>query len=510
VVATRTAIGGTAGLSEKEGLASQTGRSSQFESLETAVIAPRRLAARENRTEDTSRQKFPRRPNAMNQVLLDRYLCPEQFVDLQLAGRLSDDAGYFRFGQNTCYGRSASGCRADRADVTLYDALADVTVRGTTAFLPFDPTEVVDNLRLECYANQDSHGGLIHWERLLKDAYYVFRPLMPIRIRKHVQRAHIQGWRDISFPHWPVDTTVEDLCERLLLLSMQAQGIDEVPFIWFWPDGAQSCIVMTHDVETEKGRDFCAELMNVDESFGIKASFQVVPEGRYRISEAFLQSIRERGFEVNIQDLNHDGNLFRDAAEFRQRARRINQYRKTYGASGFRAAVLYRNLQWYDALQFDFDMSVPNVAHLDPQRGGCCTVMPYFFGETLEIPVTTTQDYTLFHLLNDYSIELWKAQTELIVARNGLVSFIVHPDYVIEERARGVYRDLLTFMRGLGRKQNIWSALPGEIDRWWRARREMRIVGQDGNWRIEGKGSDHAKLALAKRIGDRLKYKIAS
>jgi hypothetical protein len=303
---------------------------------------------------------------------------------------------------------------------------------------------------------------------------------------------------------------VEDLCERLLLLSMQAQGIDEVPFIWFWPDGAQSCIVMTHDVETEKGRDFCAELMNVDESFGIKASFQVVPEGRYRISEAFLQSIRERGFEVNIQDLNHDGNLFRDAAEFRQRARRINQYRKTYGASGFRAAVLYRNLQWYDALQFDFDMSVPNVAHLDPQRGGCCTVMPYFFGETLEIPVTTTQDYTLFHLLNDYSIELWKAQTELIVARNGLVSFIVHPDYVIEERARGVYRDLLTFMRGLGRKQNIWSALPGEIDRWWRARREMRIVGQDGNWRIEGKGSDHAKLALAKRIGDRLKYKIAS
>jgi hypothetical protein len=172
--------------------------------------------------------------------------------------------------------------------------------------------------------------------------------------------------------------------------------------------------------------------------------------------------------------------------------------------------VLYRNLQWYDALQFDFDMSVPNVAHLDPQRGGCCTVMPYFFGETLEIPVTTTQDYTLFHLLNDYSIELWKAQTELIVARNGLVSFIVHPDYVIEERARGVYRDLLTFMRGLGRKQNIWSALPGEIDRWWRARREMRIVGQDGNWRIEGKGSDHAKLALAKRIGDRLKYKIAS
>ena len=49
--------------------------------------------------------------------------------------------------------------------------------------------------------------------------------------------------------------------------------------------------------------------------------------------------------------------------------------------------------------------------------------MPYLFGETLEIPVTTTQDYTLFHLLNDYSLELWKAQTNLIVGRNGSGEF---------------------------------------------------------------------------------------
>ena len=194
---------------------------------------------------------------------------------------------------------------------------------------------------------------------------------------------------------------------------MKAKGVDRVPFIWFWPDGAQSCAAMTHDVETERGRDFCTELMNVDESFGIKSSFQIVPEGRYQISEDFIQAIRDRGFEINIQDLNHDGNLFRDPEEFCRRAHKINEYAETYGASGFRAAVLYRNLDWYDALQFAFDMSVPNVAHLDPQRGGCCTVMPYFFGETLEIPVTTTQDYTLFHLLNDYSLDLWKDADEL-------------------------------------------------------------------------------------------------
>jgi hypothetical protein len=37
---------------------------------------------------------------------------------------------------------------------------------------------------------------------------------------------------------------------------------------------------MTHDLETERGKAFCTELMDIDDSFGIKASFQVVPGGR--------------------------------------------------------------------------------------------------------------------------------------------------------------------------------------------------------------------------------------
>jgi hypothetical protein len=472
-------------------------------------LEPDGLVHRENRSQSPSSEKNSLRQNAMNRALLDLYLCPEHFVDIQLAGRLSDETGYFRFGPNiTCYGRSNSGYRTTRPDAALYDALTDMTVHGTTVYLTFDPTDVIDNLRLERYANQDGLGTLSRWERLGKDIYYFLRPLMHVKLRKHIQRARLIGWRNVSFPHWPVDTTVEDLCEKLLLLSMNAQGIDKVPFIWFWPDGAQSCVAMTHDVETERGRDFCAELMSVNESFGIKASFQVVPEGRYHISEAFIQAIRDRGFEINVQDLNHDGNLFREREEFRRRTQKINKYAETYGAAGFRAAVLYRNLDWYDALHFSFDMSIPNVAHLDPQKGGCCTVMPYFFGKTLEIPVTTTQDYMLFHLLNDYSLKLWKAQTNLIAARNGLVSFIVHPDYIVEEKAKGVYRDLLAFLRESARRQKIWFALPGEIDRWWRARHEMRIAGQDGNWRIEGEGAEHAKLAFARMVDGQIEYEV--
>ena len=86
---------------------------------------------------------------------------------------------------------------------------------------------------------------------------------------------------------------------------------------------------MGHDVEGERGQSFCAELMNIDDSFGIKASFQLVPEGRYKVSAALVQAIRDRGFDVNIQDLNHDGHLFRDKEEFLRRAERINRYGET-------------------------------------------------------------------------------------------------------------------------------------------------------------------------------------
>ena len=60
----------------------------------------------------------------MEQALIDRYRCPESFVRFDLIGRLSKESGYFRFGPDTiCYGHSASGFRASRADGVLYDAL---------------------------------------------------------------------------------------------------------------------------------------------------------------------------------------------------------------------------------------------------------------------------------------------------------------------------------------------------------------------------------------------------
>src|SRR5262245_31122821 len=270
--------------------------------------------------------------------LLELYRCPKAFVSLGLQGTLSETAGFFSFGSDIiCHGRSSCGYRKGRPNALLYDVSSDVEAKNSELLMPFDPVEVIDNLRLERYCSSDS--SVL---RLAKQAYYGLRPWLSVAARSFIQRARLRDWRKLAFPHWPVDTTVEDLCEKLLLLNMESLGIERIPFVWFWPEGARCCVVMTHDVETEIGRDFCQALMDLDDAFGVKSSFQIVPEGRYAVPEELLATIQARGFELGIQDLNHDGRLFDDRSEFLRRVERINCYAHAWGANGFRAAVLYR------------------------------------------------------------------------------------------------------------------------------------------------------------------------
>ena len=445
----------------------------------------------------------------MNKTLVDYYRCPVEFAEFGMAGNLCQDPGYFRFGANgVCYGQSSTGFRAKLPVNGLYDTVTDVEIVGSVPRLPFDPTEVIENLRLERYVSA-ANGSKEHsphaWRR---NTYYAVRDFLPASWRRKIQRMYFRGWEKLPFPKWPMDQSVDWIIETMMALSLKARGVERIPFIWFWPDGLRSCVIITHDVETLFGRDSCSALMDLDDSFGIKASFQIVPEGRYPVLQEFLSRIRGRGFEVNIHDFNHDGRLYNEREEFLRRARRINEYARTFGASGFRSGSLYRKLDWYDAYEFSYDMSVPNVAHLEVQRGGCCTVMPYFIGKILEIPLTTSQDYSLFYILGKNSIETWKTQIDLIIEKHGLASFNVHPDYLVQEKARQGYRSLLQELSRTRSERRLWMALPGEVDRWWRQRSEMKLVKEANGWRIDGIGKERARIAYASLSDDRVTYSV--
>ena len=435
------------------------------------------------------------------------YRCPERYGSFALEGSLSERPSYFEFSREILFGRH------NEAEIESTGRAISAPQEGSSpgnhaVHLPFDADDVVDNLTHEKYLGSDDHGHPA--KSLVGKAYYFVRPLLPVKVRRHLQKARLSSWRELKFPQWPVDRTVDHAMNELLLLSRRAHRIEKIPFIWFWPDGATGAAVMTHDVETDMGRDSSAVLMDINDSFGIKSAFEVVPEKRYQVPSSYIDSIWNRGFEVAVHDLNHDGHLFRDRETFLQRVSKINAYGKSFRAEGFRAAVLYRNQEWYDALEFSYDTSVPNVAHLDPQRGGCCTVMPYFVGNIVELPVTMTQDYSLFHILNDYSIDLWKQQVELILESHGLLNVIIHPDYSVSPRERKVFEALLGHLAQLRDERGVWMALSKDVARWWRQRSQMNIVEDRDGLRIEGEGKERARIAYALEKDGRLEFELAS
>jgi hypothetical protein len=446
----------------------------------------------------------------MKRLFLEYFHCPAAYVDFRLSEDVAPRSGFFRFGPDLiCYGRLSSGLTQRESSGALEDVLSHVHVEKSAAYLPFDLDDVIENLRYERYsAVGHTSVGRSFARSVVRKMYYAVRPLLPITVRKHLQRAALHGWDKKVFPNWPVDHTVDRLFDLIMSAVIRANSGERVPFVWFWPDGFSSCLIMTHDVETAAGRDFCQTLMDLDDSFGLKSSFQVIPEGRYEVTEGFLQCLRRRGFEINVHDLNHDGNLFQHREEFLRRVARINAYGKRFQAAGYRSGVLYRNLDWYDAFDYSYDMSVPNVGHLDAQPGGCCTTMPYFIGNILEIPVVATQDYTLFHILRDYSIDLWNRQIQLTLAHNGLISFIVHPDYLLEKRGRNVYVTLLARLAQLRHRSKTWFALPRELNDWWRSRSEMRLVKERNSWRIDGPNRHRARIAYASLEGNRVVYTL--
>jgi hypothetical protein len=419
---------------------------------------------------------------------------------------LSASSGFFSFAGSRYFGRIVGAVPSPSA----VNGVPDVTCRAQFAsdevVLPFDLMEVATNLREELYTV--GTGALLnrvtsasHAERL----YYLLRPMLPVGVRRHLQQVRLRGWQGIPFPEWPVDTTVDRLFRSAMAAVLRGTKGRQVPFIWFWPDAAPSCTMLTHDVEGKAGLDFCKTLVELDAAFDMKASYQLIPESADH-AWRYADGIRASGCEVNLHDLNHDGRLYRDRETFLTRAQRINEYAREFNCRGFRSGAMYREQRWYSAFEFDYDMSVPNVAHLEPQRGGCCTVMPYFVGDVLELPLTTAQDYSLFFILRDYSIALWRRQIEAIVEQNGLISMITHPDYLVGARERAVYVELLRHLHMLRNTGQTWVALPGEINDWWRQRRAMTLSGSGSSWRVEGAGSERARVAYATLDGDRVVY----
>jgi hypothetical protein len=314
-------------------------------------------------------------------------------------------------------------------------------------------------------------------------AYYALKPLMPRRLQLALRRAYAPVQARARFPAWPVEDVLVRGREQERRARVAAAGGDPVPEVATWPRGAPWAAVLTHDVEGPAGVDNVLRVIEVERRHGFVSSWNFVAEW-YDIPDGLFDAVRAAGCEIGLHGIKHDGRLFRSRATFEADLPKIGEYLRRWDAVGFRSPATHRNADWMGELPALYDSSFPDTDPFEPQAGGCCSILPFRFGDVVELPITLVQDHTLFEILREETIDRWVAKSEWIMRHGGLINLIVHPDYVVEEARLAVYEE---YLRWLAAQAGGWHALPRDVAAWWRQREGLVVRrGPDGAAAVSG------------------------
>ena len=98
-------------------------------------------------------------------------------------------------------------------------------------------------------------------------------------------------------------------------------------------------------------------------------------------------------------------------------------------------------------LGVEYDSSSPDTDPFEPKSGGCCTWWPFFNRDLVEVPITLTQDHTLFVILQRSDDALWREKADFLRDRGGMALLVTHPDYMTEPAFVDLYRGFLARLR---------------------------------------------------------------
>lgn len=310
--------------------------------------------------------------------------------------------------------------------------------------------------------------GADHWRLgYARQAYYAVKPMLPRNLTSRMKRwygAHRTSARQLD---WPIESRYVRFQFEIVRHLRDILGCsDDLQFIDFWPRGSTYAFVLTHDIETASGQAFARKVADLDSAFGFRSAFNFVPE-RYRVDRHLMEELRERGFEIGVHGLKHDGRDFGSHAEFQRRASLTNGHLRDFKAAGFRAPLTHRNPEWMQALDMDYDSSFFDTDPYEPIAGGTMSIWPFLLGRFVELPYTLTQDYTASVVLGETSPRLWLEKTEFIRANHGMALLNTHPDYLRHPRTWSMYS---AFLEKMSERADYHHALPRDVARWWRAR----------------------------------------
>jgi hypothetical protein len=314
---------------------------------------------------------------------------------------------------------------------------------------------------------------------LTKRIFYTFKPFIHRSIQIGVRRQFARYKRHKYGHVWPIDP--------------DAAG---EPKHWSgWPEKRKFALVLSHDVDTAKGYKGVLKLAELEEEMGFRSSFNFVPERYGKISRDLVDELRRRGFGVGIHGLKHDGKLFWSKQIFDCSARRINFYLSDWNAEGFSSPSMHRNLEWMNALNIEYSISTFDTDPFEPQPDGVGTIFPFtvyrngfecaehqepstknpasrFF---IELPYTLPQDFTLFIILKEKDIRIWKGKLDWIASKGGMALLNTHPDYMCwtngdcekEEYPIAFYEEFLRHIKQKYQGQ-YWHGIAKEVAQFWK------------------------------------------
>jgi len=311
--------------------------------------------------------------------------------------------------------------------------------------------------------------------KIVTGIYYHLKPVIPRGLQIWLRRKVILRKRSACADIWPI---------------LQKAG--RPPEGWSgWPGHKQFALVLTHDVDTLRGQERCRRLMEIEANLGFRSAFNFVPE-RYQVSPELRRQLLDRGFEVGVHGLNHDGKLYSSRKTFQERAVKINRYLKEWGAVGFRSPAMHHNLDWIRDLNIEYDCSTFDTDPFEPQSDGVATIFPFRVDGNssrkgyVELPYTLVQDFTLFVLMEEDNPEVWLRKLDWIVEKGGMALLNTHPDYMnfscgksgMEEYPVEYYQRFLEYIN-YKFKDQYWHVLPREMARFSTNRRNSLSVLKD-------------------------------
>jgi hypothetical protein len=363
----------------------------------------------------------------------------------------------------------------------------------------------------------EAHPTRVRLNALLRRLYYHLKPGIPWSVRIAARRLWAARQRKRHRASWPINEVAGNPPEG-----------------WpGWPDGKQFAFVLTHDVEGQEGLEKVQSLAELELSLGFRSSFNLVPENNCCVPDELRHWLTGHGFEVGVHDLHHDGSLFASRKAFRRQAVKINHYLKNWNAVGFRSGFMFHHLDWTQDLNVLYDASTFDTDPFEPQPDASSTIFPFWVPNPqsskldvggsmlsvasnsfascdpephpstlnpqpvghnsqpgassppssfilhpsslrrngyIELPYTLVQDFNLFIILQEQSIDIWKQKLDWIVSKGGMALMDVHPDYMAfggESPLRHEYPATLygEFLKWAKEKYGpqYWHALPRDV-----------------------------------------------